>query len=119
MKRGDMRSRIKLHRIRTPRGAHHIFNPGPDDVELIREVWALHEDKATSGRWGMVTQDAIIRKQFIINRRHDLPEDMAIEYQGHIYTVFAKSDMGDDRKWTMLLAGRLGRAEGRSEVFGF
>jgi len=118
MKRGDMQARIKLYRIKSPQGPHHIFNPGPDDVILIRAVWAKHEDKATSGQWAMVTQNVIIRKQFIINHRQDLPEDMAVEYKGHIYTVFAKPDLGTDRMWTMLLVGRLGQRENGPEIFG-
>jgi len=118
MKRGDMQTRVKLYRIKSPQGPHHIFNPGPDDVELIHEVWAKHEDKATSGQWAMVTQNTIIRKQFIINHRQDLPEDMAVGHRGQIYTVLAKSDLGDDKKWTMLLAGRLGTVEGGTEIYG-
>jgi len=111
MKRGDMQTRIKLYRIKSPQGPHHIFNPGLDDIEHIRDVWAKHEDKVTASSWAMVAQNAVQRKQFIINRRQDLPEDMAIEYRGQIYTVFAKLDLGNDRMWTMLLVGRLGHSE--------
>ena len=118
MKRGEMNTRIKLHRIKTPVGPHHIFNPTHDHVELIREVWAKKEDKATASRWAMVTQNVVIRKQFIINYRYDLPEDMAVEHHGQIYTVLGRAELGNDRKWLMLLAGRLGANGGQDEIFG-
>jgi len=107
MKRGDMRERIKLYRIKTPDGPHHIFNPTKDDVEPIREVWTKREDSLTVNRWAMVTQNIINRKQFIINWRDDLPEDMAVEFRGELYTVVARPELGNVRKWIMLLAGRL------------
>jgi len=91
-------------------GVHHIFNPGPDDIKLIREVWTKREDSLNVNRWAMVTQNTINRKQFVINYRDDLPEDMAVEHKGKIYTVFAKPELGN-KQWILLLAGRLGANE--------
>ena len=118
MKRGDMRERIKLYRIKPPKGPHHIFNPTKDDVEPIREVWTKREDNISPGRWAMVTQNVIIRLQFIINYRRDLPEDLAIEHQGQIYTVVGRSELGNKSKWLMLLAGRLGESENGDALYG-
>jgi len=108
IKPGDMRERIALYSINTPQGPHHIFNPTHDDVELIRKVWTKREDSLTITRWAMVTQNAIDRVQFIIRYRSDLPEDMAIEHRGKLYTVFAKPELGNKQQWLLLLAGRLG-----------
>jgi len=118
MRRGDMQSRIKLHRILTPQGSHQIFNPTHNEVKLIREVWAKHEDYATPSRWAMVTVNTIIRKQFIINHRNDLPEDMAVEHRGNIYTVLHRQELGGDKKWIILLVGRLGINENGASLFG-
>jgi len=118
MKRGELSARIKLHKIKTPQGPHHIFNPTHEDVTLIQEVWAKREDNPTPSRWAMVTQNTITRVQFIINYREDLPEDLAVEHRGQIYPVLGRAELGQDKKWTILLAGRLGESGHKSEVFG-
>ena len=118
MKRGDMQTRIKLYRIKSPQGPHHIFNPGLDDIEHIRDVWAKHEDTPTPSRWAMVTVNTIVRKQFIIPHRQDLPEDLAVEHRGQIYTVLGRGELGNDKTYMILLAGRLGASESNIEVFG-
>jgi hypothetical protein len=100
-----MRERIKLYRIKTPQGPYQIVNPTVDDVEIIREVFAKREDKTQHERWGMTRVKAINRRQFIINYRDDLPEEMAVGYKGELYTVLEQQELGNNRKWIMLLAG--------------
>ena len=108
MEVGEMRERITLCRIVSPQGPYQIFNPDEEHLEPIREVWTKREDKVTATSWTMVGVNVISRKQFIIRYREDLPEAMAIKHKGEIYTVVAKVELGNNKTWLMLLAGRLG-----------
>ena len=108
MKIGEMRERIALCRIKSPQSAYQIFNPALSDIAPFAEVWAKREDKATVSRWGMVTTRAIERKQFIIRYRADLPAEMALVWNGEVFTVFGASDLANTKHWTMLLVGRIG-----------
>jgi len=102
-----MRERIVLCRIKSPQGPHQIFNPDKEHLEFIRKVWTKREDKVTATSWAMVGTNVINRKQFIINYRKDLPEELALIHKGEIYTVVATIELGNNNTWLMLLAGRL------------
>jgi len=113
----ELRERIKLYRILSPKGPYQLFNPAENDVELIGEVWAKREDKSQSDRWGMVRTHVIDRKQFIIRYRRDKDSIQAVGFDGGIFPVFGAPDLDNRRQWTMLLAGRVEIDADGAEVY--
>jgi len=101
MRAGEMRERIKIYTVPDPDGPTVDLDAEGD---LYDEIWTKREDKVTEERWGVLAQNAIRKKQFIIRWRDDLNESMKIKFKSGTFDILAIADLDNTNQWTIMLA---------------